>query len=316
MSFTTISRSPDEQIPSPNYIARSEVNERENNEDSFLILSLFTGAEQPPLHLLAVADGMGGHAYGEHISREALRKISLSLFEQLSLEMALNTLQPVRPPGRERLSTALWAALQQTNHHIRRMIETNKWEKAGSTLVIAAIFDNQVVVSNLGDSPLFHYQSDTRQLTQVTHDHTIAGALLRANVITPEMAKHHEGRSRLEYFIGCDPLPREAILYHKALRPGDLLLLCSDGVSGSLSIEQIRGILADPAGNLTLMAARLLQSALAAEETDNQTLILWRHLAPSPAFIASMPTLLMTGSPRPGDTSTPPSPGNLSGGRL
>jgi protein phosphatase len=196
------------------------------------------------------------------------------------------------------------------------MIETNKWEKAGSTLVIAAIFEDQLVVINLGDSPLFHYQSDTRQLTQVTHDHTIAGALLRANVITPEMAKHHEGRSRLEYFIGCDPLPKEATLYHKELRPGDLLLLCSDGVSGSLSAEQIRGILADPAGNLTLMAARLLQSALAAGETDNQTLILWRHVASYPASIASMPTLLMTGSSPPGVPSTQLSPGKISGGGL
>jgi len=270
------------------YVVRSEINQRENNEDSFQVFTLVPAPGRPPVVVLAVADGMGGHAHGEYVSREALHKVSLSLFEQLIAEPAINHLEVVPSIDADTLSQALMNALEQANAHVRRMVEANKWGKAGSTIVVAALLDNTAVVVNLGDSPLFHYQASSRQLTKVTEDHTVAGVLLRAGMITPEMARFHEGRSRLEFYLGGEELPKEAPQHRVVLASGDLLLLCSDGVNGAILQEQIAEILSDSSGDLERMADRLLQASLQAGETDNQTLILWRHMTSQGETVTEM----------------------------
>lgn len=261
----------------PQCVVCSETNQRENNEDSFQVLTLTPALGEPPVVVLGVADGMGGHAYGEHVSREALRKVSLSLFEQLIVEPSINRLETLAPLDKEKLSQALLSALEQANAHVRRMVEANKWGKAGSTIVVAAILHDTAVVTNLGDSPLFHYEASSGQLRKVTEDHTVTGVLLRAGMITPEMARYHEGRSRLEFYLGGANFPGEAPVHHIALATGDLLLLCTDGVTGSLLPEQVAEIVANSGDDLTGMAQRLIQASCEAGETDNQTLILWRH---------------------------------------
>lgn len=227
--------------------------------------------------VLAVADGMGGHAYGEEVSREGLRKLSLSLFEQLSVGPLLNQLTPPSSLEAETISRSLMDALRQADNYVRRMVEVNRWGKAGSTIVVAVIVDNLAVVANLGDSPCFHYVAADKRLIKVTDDHTVAGVLLRAGMITPEMARYHEGRSRLEFFLGRGELPRDEPVHEIALAPGDHLLLCSDGVSGLVPHEKISEILSDPGASAEVMAQGLLQAALDSGETDNQTLILWTH---------------------------------------
>jgi protein phosphatase len=226
---------------------------------------------------------MGGHAYGELASRESLRRFSLALLEELTVQPSLNQLQEEIPLSRDAIAKALMNALEQANAHLKRMVEANKWGKAGSTLVAAAIWENTAIAVNLGDSPLFHYQPSSGQLTKKTEDHTVAGVLLRAGLISPELALYHEGRSRLEFFVGCPALPSEAPVHQFELAPGDLLLLCSDGVSGSLLEGEMAEIFSKAHGELPAIADRLLQAAKDKGETDNQTLILWRHLGkPAP----------------------------------
>ena len=269
--------SSDEQQMQPAYIVRSRTNQRENNEDSFQILALMPGIGRSPITVLAVADGMGGHAHGEEVSREALRKLSLALFEQLTIEPSLNNLEEAPPLNVQRLSQVMLSALEQANAHVKRMVEANQWGKAGSTIVVAAILDNLAVVVNLGDSPMFHYQASKKRMVKVTEDHSVAGVLLRAEMITTEMARYHEGRNRLEYYLGCPSLPPEPPVQQVLLAAGDLLLLCTDGVSGSISEEQIKEILAESGSNLKRIAEQLLTTSQKAGETDNQTLILWQH---------------------------------------
>ncbi|MBW4635369.1 MAG: protein phosphatase 2C domain-containing protein [Iphinoe sp. HA4291-MV1] len=260
----------------PSYVVYSQTNQRQQNEDSFQIFTLTPALGQKPIIIMAVADGMGGHAYGEDVSQQTLRKLSLSLFEQLTIESSLNRyVTSVTPITSNNLSQVLLNAVEQANAYVRRMIEANKWGVAGSTVLVTAILDNIAVAINLGDSPLFHYQASSGKLTKVTQDHTVANVLLKAGMITEEMARHHEGRSRLEFYVGCPQLPQIPPVYQVQLASGDLLLLCTDGISGSLLVEEIESILADSSQSLTARAENLIQAAQTAGETDNQTLILW-----------------------------------------
>jgi protein phosphatase len=90
------------------------------------------------------------------------------------------------------------------------------------------------------------------------------------------MAQHHEGRSRLEFHLGAKEFPHTVPLREVPLAPGDLLLLCSDGVSGRVAPEQMAQIINAAADNLEQAADQLLAAATAVGETDNQTLILWQ----------------------------------------
>lgn len=259
------------------YTVRHEINQRDNNEDSFQISEIVPVAGQEPITILAVADGMGGHAYGEVVSYESLKKVIGSLHEKLVVDSSINRLEKPRVDSAETLSKALKEALKEANSHVKRMVEANKWGKAGSTIVVAAVLNDMAVVANLGDSPLFHYQANSKELRKITEDHTVAGVLLRFKRITPEMARYHEGRHRLEFYVGCPELPEDEPIYLVNLAQGDMLLLCSDGVSGSFSDEDIGKIFAAGGNDIEKIADALVKASLDAGETDNQTLIIWQH---------------------------------------
>lgn len=263
----------------PTYIVQSIKNQRENNEDSFQVFSLIPASAigQSLVTVLSVADGMGGHEHGEEVSREALRTVSRALFEQLTVERSLNHMKEVPPLDAPTLSQTLFGVLEETNARVNQIVKANNWVKAGSTIVIAAILDDVAVVANLGDSSLFHYQISKKQLTKVTEDHSVAGLLLGAKMITTEVARYHEGRHSLEYYLGCPKIPPELPIHQVDLASGDLILLCTDGVSSSFSNAQMNQIFTDADGDLKRIADCLVTAAQQAGETDNQTLILWRH---------------------------------------
>lgn len=263
--------------PEQRYAVYSAVNQRENNEDSFQIFTLSPAIGHPPITILAVADGMGGHDRGEEFSRLALEKLSQTLCDPFLIATTVNQRPQDIAIAPEALGSALAEATRQANHYIQRLREKNGWKKGGSTLVVAAILGDRAIATNLGDSPLLHYSARTDTLTQRTTDHTLTNALLQADIITPEMAVHHSGRNQLRYYIGCDKLPDELPIYELDLEPGDLLLLCSDGISGTLSPATIQQILTQTDLSLSQRSETLAQQAIAAGETDNQTLILWQH---------------------------------------
>ncbi len=229
-----------------------------------------------PITLLAISDGMGGHVHGEDVSSQGLLKFSLALVEDLILAPSINQRDPLPPISPTLIAHALQTAMEQSSAHIRRMIKINNWGKAGATLVAAAIWRNLAIVINLGDSPLFHFRNQNQDLTKVTVDHSVAGLLVHVGMITPEMGRYHAQRSQLEFFLGSEKFPNPSPLAEVTLATSDLLLLCSDGISGSLLPDQIQAILAEPL-SLEEKADRLIEISLVEGETDNQTLILWQY---------------------------------------
>ncbi|MBE9009035.1 protein phosphatase 2C domain-containing protein [Pseudanabaenaceae cyanobacterium LEGE 13415] len=272
MNLQPMLNSNSQRMKSPNYYARTETNQRENNEDcynGFLIED--QGGKVP---VFVVADGMGGHEHGEDVSRQAVLKVEDFLkktIEQISLQS-----DPIKY-----LKQCLLDAIESANELVQRMVSVNGWDRAGSTIVIALVWQNKVIAANLGDSPLFHWSQNTGNLDRVTQDHSVPGILAQAKLITEEMVRYHERRGQLEFFLGSKNLPKPDPIYERSLEPGDLLLLCSDGISGALSREQIRAVLADSAIDLPDKANQLIEAARDEGETDNQTVILWRYKLPS-----------------------------------
>ncbi|BAU13198.1 hypothetical protein LEP3755_37370 [Leptolyngbya sp. NIES-3755] len=259
-------------MKSPNYYARTETNQRENNEDFFNGFLIEDQGGQVPV--LVVADGMGGHEHGEDVSRQAVLKVED--FLKKTIQQIADHSDPV-----EYLKHCLLDAIESANELVQRMVSVNGWDRAGSTIVIALVWQNKVIAANLGDSPLFHWSQKTGELVRVTQDHSVPGILAEAKLITEEMARYHERRGQLEFFLGNKTLPQPDPVYERTLEPSDLLLLCSDGISGSLSREQVRAILADSTIDLPDKAEQLIQAARDEGETDNQTVMLWRHKVPS-----------------------------------
>jgi serine/threonine protein phosphatase PrpC len=271
----------------------SEVNERANNEDSFHIYDLHPSTDQPPIKILSVADGMGGYDHGEHVSRETLRKVSLALFEQLCVMPAINELEPTRVIDREAIAQALLEALEQANAYVQRMVNINKWGKAGSTIVIAALLGSCAVIANLGDSPAFHYQKSQKQLIKLTEDHTVTGALVRTGKITEEIALHHSERNSLEFYVGASKLPSRTPLHIAELSPGDLLLLCTDGISGNFLHKDMDQIVCEHENDLKAMVQHLIEGARQKGMDDNQTIIIYEYME-VPEQNHSSPTVRLT----------------------
>ncbi len=264
------------------YFTCSEINGRDNNEDSFLVCQLMPSPGEIPLTILAVADGMGGYEHGEDVSREALKKIALLLFELLVLEPTINCQNGKEQIAktREDLADALREAIAQTNAYIKRMVKNNNWYNSGSTLAIVLISPPEAIIANLGDSPIFHYSRG--KLRQISDDHTVAKALMRGGMISSEMAKYHENKNILELYLGCDKLPESLPIHYVSLTSGDLLLLCSDGVTGKITWKQLKDFLAGD--SLKEIGEELINLGINAGETDNQTLILWRYSGESATY--------------------------------
>ena len=258
-----------------NPFCHTTVNKRRNNEDQQSTFLLPYAEDALPIRVVIVADGMGGHEHGEDVSQQAVLKVKEFLNESIEQVYEGVRLTP------EDLKNLLRRAIESTNQLVLRMVEINDWKRAGSTIVIAAILGDQLIAANLGDSPLFHYQTRQRKVVRVTQDHSVPGILAQAKLISEEMVRYHERRGQLEFFLGAEALPPLDFVYERTLEPDDLVLLCSDGVSGLMKLEQIEEVLGDSSSSLEEKANQLIQTARTLGETDNQTLILWQYSAMS-----------------------------------
>jgi protein phosphatase len=212
---------------------------RERNEDSFLV--------DPPLY--AVADGMGGHRGGEVASK-----------------LALETVEALARSGKGGLA-------QQVREANRAVFDRSMTDRAvsgmGTTLTGAVIDDEGAHIVHVGDSRAYLLRAGA--LRQLTEDHTLVNRMVKAGEITPEEAEVHPHRNVVTRVIGTEPdvrVDEEDV----PLLEGDRLLLCSDGLTSMVTVEQIRAILeSNPSAQDA--ATRLVRAANRAGGIDNITVI-------------------------------------------
>ncbi len=210
---------------------------REGNEDSFLVLD--------PLY--AVADGMGGHRGGEVASNLALQTI-------------------------ERLFTAQEGTLtEQVEQANRAVFERSQSDREvagmGTTLTAALVQGAQVRLAHVGDSRAYLFRDGELQL--LTEDHTLVHKMLVEGEITESEAETHPHRSILTRALGVDGSVQvdEGVV---EMRNGDRLLLCTDGLTGMVSDEQIKAVLAESKDPQEAVD-RLVRAANRAGGIDNIT---------------------------------------------
>ena len=227
------------------YAARSDVGLlRDLNEDS-----MYAGPR-----LLAVADGMGGHAAGEVASRVAIESVA-PLDED--------------SPGAD-LIGSLRDAVESASGYLQDMVEAdNALDGMGTTLTAVLFAGQRLGLVHIGDSRCYLLRDG--MLTQITHDHTLVQHLVDEGRITREEANTHPQRSMITRSLtGRGEL--ELDLSIREVRLGDRYLLCSDGLSGPVSEETLAETLrtaADP----TAACEQLIELALRAGGPDNVSAI-------------------------------------------
>jgi protein phosphatase len=196
---------------------------REHNEDS---LGVYRPDHEAELDrrglLLLVADGMGGYAAGEVASRVAIETVSAEYYGDSWGD----------------LEEALERALQLANDAVRDEAMHNA-DRAGmgTTIAAAVICRGELAAANVGDSRVYLYRSGS--LRQITHDHSWVAELMAAGKLTAEEAKRHPMRNVVTRSLGgradveVETYPRDQ------LEPGDVVIVCSDGLWGMIPADQI-----------------------------------------------------------------------------
>jgi serine/threonine protein phosphatase PrpC len=227
------------------YAARSDIGlQREGNEDS-----AYAGP-----HLLAVADGMGGHAAGEVASATAI-----TVLAPLGAE----------DPGLDVID-ALVDAVGTTGLRLRELIASNPAiEGMGTTLTALLWSKGRATLCHIGDSRAYLLREG--RFIQITHDHSLVQSLLDQGQITEDDVATYPYRSMLLRALDAQTVP-EPDLTQFETHPGDRYLLCSDGLSGVVTEQKLREVLTcarDP-DEATL---RLVRLAIEGGGPDNITCI-------------------------------------------
>ncbi len=219
---------------------------RGNNEDYFLVT--------PSLGLYLVADGMGGAQAGEHASKLAAETVS---------EILANAPRPLD-------AATLQNAFAEANRRVMQESKSDpQLEGMGTTLVAAVESNGDLLVASVGDSRLYIYDG---KLTSVTEDQTWVNEVGRRLGLDETTLKNHPMRHVLTMAIGV----ADALLVHNYRIPskkGMQILLCSDGLHGVASEEEIEQTLASDT-SLQGKCEKLIQSARSSGGPDNITAVL------------------------------------------
>lgn len=230
------------------------------NQDAVYAFADSTTAGQP-YALLIVADGVGGQKGGSKASQLTVETIAE--FLNANWQKVPDSPDKIEAFFRHLLERAIMQAheniLIQARHHENRM---------ASTVTCAVVYGRIAVIANVGDSRTYLYHH--HQLEQVSQDHSLVQWLVSQGHISPEEAANHPYNNVLMQALGAHETP-EVALYTRHLLTSSCLLLCSDGVWGTLSDEEMVALLENEDSLETAVSSILTQ---AQDHTDDLTLIL------------------------------------------
>lgn len=248
-------------MPVSSTASRTDVGRlRKHNEDALTVL--------PDLGIFCVADGMGGLAHGEVASSTAITVVETARAALTEIVRAVEA--DPRRPARANLGTALEQLSDIASHRIQQVLEG---ANSGTTMVLGAIAGGHLLVANTGDSRAYLYRSG--ELRCLTDDHTVAAAKLRAGEFTQEEHDESPYQHMLYQALGTQGEVNPD-LFDEPLADGDLVLLCSDGLTGPVADRDVADLCAKHQ-NLDDLAGALIDTANLGGGPDNITVVLARY---------------------------------------
>ncbi|HEY1357239.1 MAG TPA: Stp1/IreP family PP2C-type Ser/Thr phosphatase [Thermoleophilaceae bacterium] len=228
------------------HVGKSDVGrQRTSNEDSLLL--------DPPFFV--VADGMGGARAGEVASQIATEEFGNQPADEL--------------PPEQRLE----AIARSANRRIYDLAAADESRRGmGTTLTAAMVVGDEVSLGHVGDSRCYRFRDG--ELEQLTNDHSLVAELERTGQITPEAAEHHPQRSIITRALGPEP-DVEVDTYTIAGKQGDVYVLCSDGLTGMISDEELASIVRS-SDTLDAAADALIRAANQSGGKDNITVVMFK----------------------------------------
>jgi protein phosphatase len=230
-------------------------NYRENNEDSIEV-KLY-----PDFTVCIVADGMGGQAAGEIASKRAIEVVPRELKKsQLATAPADDVKQLIRQ------------AVVKANEEIITMGQLDRDLKNMGTTIVMAVWrkGTELFIAGVGDSRAYLLRGD--EIKQLTVDHSLAQALVENKTISAAEAREHRFRNVLWKYLGTREVGEGPEVQVFSLRSGDRFLLCSDGLSGVVSDQQLQSFIAEHR-DMQQCADGLGKLALDAGSRDNVSCI-------------------------------------------
>jgi serine/threonine protein phosphatase PrpC len=198
---------------------------REHNEDNMaFVIPKDSQVMASKGALFIVADGMGGHAAGEVASEIAVDTVSNMYYQEDSNDVAVSLLRAIRRAN---------ASIHQ------RAAENLLRTGMGTTCVTAVLRGNMAYIANVGDSRAYLFRGN--QVKQISHDHSWVAEQVRAGLLTEEQARTHAQRNVITRCLGTQA-EVDVDVFHEELYEGDSLVLCTDGLSGLVSDEELRHI--------------------------------------------------------------------------
>lgn len=205
-------------------------------------------------NLLIVADGMGGHNAGDYASR-----------------YAVETLREKLTQSNERSPEAMMRnAINSVNRELYDIGKKDRrLEGMGTTLVAATIIDHTLYFANIGDSRLYLIHDEIKQLSR---DHSLVQEMVRLGGINAEDAKHHPDKNIITRAVGVDKKV-QIDFYEYHLSPGDIVLMCTDGLSNMLEDSELYRIVKS-SRDVVEAVERLIVRANENGGTDNMGVVL------------------------------------------
>ena len=206
-------------------------------------------------NLFVVADGMGGHNAGDYASSHAVGTV----VEEIRQDADFNPIKVIRHAIESANTEIITQA--QNDENLRGM---------GTTMVVATIVGHYAYVANVGDSRLYLVN---QQILQVTKDHSLVQEMVRMGEINAEQARNHPDKNIITRALGAERTV-DIDFFDLKLEPGNVILMCSDGLSNMVEDSQIREIISDTEKNLEEKGKILISEANRNGGKDNIAVVL------------------------------------------
>jgi serine/threonine protein phosphatase PrpC len=268
---------------------KTALGERVTNEDAFLVVDLATGSRGAGIHriggqgvLLVLSDGMGGANFGEVASEIAVETVRESVTESW-VHADRDTPEELQNDFRK--------AFARANRAVRdRARQDPALHGMGATLTAVGLLPDTLVLAQVGDSRCYHRRPG--RFTQITLDQTVVADMVASGQITAFQAEDHPKRNVLSQAIGYEEDLRPQCV-NLDLRPGDQVLLCSDGLTDVVPdqmIEEILATMSDPGAACERLVGLALERAEHAEIPSDNVTVLLALVSEDPAGIPASPS--------------------------